>query len=119
MSKSMQLAKIRHGPASSRSRATTPSTVSMLLPVGCPAVMPRPAKISSILPTENTGMLVATSRSSTVGRGGGRLKSLPGPSSARLGGGVYDGLRSEEHTSELQSRENLVCRLLLEKKNVR
>src|SRR5215475_15921034 len=24
--------------------------------------------------------------------------------------------RSEEHTSELQSRENLVCRLLLEKK---
>src|SRR5690606_25394782 len=29
------------------------------------------------------------------------------------------GLRSEEHTSELQSREKLVCRLLLEKKNVR
>src|SRR5690606_41876910 len=27
------------------------------------------------------------------------------------------GTRSEEHTSELQSRENLVCRLLLEKKN--
>src|SRR5690606_39778990 len=26
--------------------------------------------------------------------------------------------RSEEHTSELQSRENLVCRLLLEKKNM-
>src|SRR5690606_41570371 len=26
-------------------------------------------------------------------------------------------LRSEEHTSELQSREKLVCRLLLEKKN--
>src|SRR5690606_39919228 len=31
------------------------------------------------------------------------------------GGGVA---RSEEHTSELQSRENLVCRLLLEKKNL-
>src|SRR5436309_5192833 len=27
--------------------------------------------------------------------------------------------RSEEHTSELQSRENLVCRLLLEKKKSR
>src|SRR5690606_39858419 len=26
--------------------------------------------------------------------------------------------RSEEHTSELQSRENLVCRLLLDKKNM-
>src|SRR5690606_41462302 len=30
--------------------------------------------------------------------------------------GVPDVFRSEEHTSELQSRENLVCRLLLEKK---
>src|SRR5437016_9572872 len=28
----------------------------------------------------------------------------------------YDQLRSEEHTSELQSLTNLVCRLLLEKK---
>src|SRR5438874_799596 len=27
-------------------------------------------------------------------------------------------LRSEEHTSELQSRRDLVCRLLLEKKNI-
>src|SRR5690606_40059483 len=27
---------------------------------------------------------------------------------------VYTAVRSEEHTSELQSRENLVCRLLLE-----
>src|SRR3712207_7252502 len=29
---------------------------------------------------------------------------------------VYTGVRSEEHTSELQSRQYLVCRLLLEKK---
>src|SRR5690606_3335241 len=29
---------------------------------------------------------------------------------------VVENIRSEEHTSELQSRENLVCRLLLEKK---
>src|SRR2546427_1569285 len=27
-------------------------------------------------------------------------------------------IRSEEHTSELQSQSNLVCRLLLEKKNI-
>src|SRR5690606_41076173 len=33
----------------------------------------------------------------------------------RCGAGVC---RSEEHTSELQSREKLVCRLLLEKKKV-
>src|SRR2546429_1484239 len=32
------------------------------------------------------------------------------------GGQLYGG-RSEEHTSELQSRLHLVCRLLLEKKN--
>src|SRR3712207_7786276 len=30
--------------------------------------------------------------------------------------GVVDLVRSEEHTSELQSRQYLVCRLLLEKK---
>src|SRR3712207_8825139 len=29
-----------------------------------------------------------------------------------------DGVRSEEHTSELQSRQYLVCRLLLEKKKL-
>src|SRR5699024_11429401 len=40
-----------------------------------------------------------------------------------IGGGKekpeYYGGRSEEHTSELQSRFDLVCRLLLEKKNVK
>src|SRR2546430_13022711 len=29
---------------------------------------------------------------------------------------IFGSLRSEEHTSELQSQSNLVCRLLLEKK---
>src|SRR5207302_9334562 len=31
---------------------------------------------------------------------------------------ALENARSEEHTSELQSRENLVCRLLLEKKKM-
>src|SRR2546430_570613 len=35
---------------------------------------------------------------------------------AQLAGGAPLGGRSEEHTSELQSQSNLVCRLLLEKK---
>src|SRR5688572_31376156 len=38
---------------------------------------------------------------------------------SRTGGGVsrrFEPSRSEEHTSELQSQSNLVCRLLLEKK---
>src|SRR5690606_40618620 len=39
------------------------------------------------------------------------------PRAGRRGRDRPDLRRSEEHTSELQSRENLVCRLLLEKKN--
>src|SRR5690606_39596661 len=35
------------------------------------------------------------------------------------GEAVGEESRSEEHTSELQSRENLVCRLLLEKKKIK
>src|SRR3712207_9018498 len=35
------------------------------------------------------------------------------------GSGVHATSRSEEHTSELQSRQYLVCRLLLEKKKKR
>src|SRR5439155_18628698 len=37
---------------------------------------------------------------------------------ARRTGWCTRGSRSEEHTSELQSRGHLVCRLLLEKKNI-
>src|SRR5215475_5312606 len=38
---------------------------------------------------------------------------------APFGGHAEQPQRSEEHTSELQSREKLVCRLLLEKKKTR
>src|SRR3712207_7241475 len=41
---------------------------------------------------------------------GNRLPRIP------LGRPAEDSERSEEHTSELQSRQYLVCRLLLEKK---
>src|SRR5690606_12595943 len=50
------------------------------------------------------------------------LAGFPGLELANVYGVVVPGaegragMRSEEHTSELQSRENLVCRLLLEKK---
>src|SRR5438045_4658789 len=52
-------------------------------------------------------------------RGRGRdLRPLHGAEGARQGrrGLAASGLRSEEHTSELQSLRHLVCRLLLEKK---
>src|SRR2546428_3398671 len=40
----------------------------------------------------------------------------PGPDRAVLEDALFVVVRSEEHTSELQSRSDLVCRLLLEKK---
>src|SRR5256885_13141248 len=43
--------------------------------------------------------------------------NAPGPLASLLYQGQQRGKRSEEHTSELQSPCNLVCRLLLEKKN--
>src|SRR3712207_7588434 len=46
-------------------------------------------------------------------RGGPRLRA---PLAADHGPGGAE--RSEEHTSELQSRQYLVCRLLLEKKKI-
>src|SRR3712207_7454009 len=44
-----------------------------------------------------------------------RLNAASGRTSA-CNGAEYGAGRSEEHTSELQSRQYLVCRLLLEKK---
>src|SRR5438132_8261339 len=44
----------------------------------------------------------------------GPLQGAPDP--ARVDGPGEFGARSEEHTSELQSHSDLVCRLLLEKK---
>src|SRR3712207_7788850 len=41
----------------------------------------------------------------------------PGSAEENFGRILRDDLRSEEHTSELQSRQYLVCRLLLEKKS--
>src|SRR5688572_31497190 len=48
-----------------------------------------------------------------------RTDQPPGPRLDPLAAAVPEPLRrrSEEHTSELQSQSNLVCRLLLEKKN--
>src|SRR2546426_9128455 len=51
-------------------------------------------------------------------RGRGEGRAVLGALSLRLAGrrGALKHVRSEEHTSELQSPCNLVCRLLLEKK---
>src|SRR2546427_9240704 len=52
----------------------------------------------------------------------GRFAEEPGPRPVAQHVGVgrhREQRRSEEHTSELQSQSNLVCRLLLEKKKTR
>src|SRR3712207_7474243 len=54
-----------------------------------------------------------------VAKNGGaadRQGAFPVHDAATIVGSVVT--RSEEHTSELQSRQYLVCRLLLEKKNI-
>src|SRR5574341_1533936 len=63
---------------------------------------------------------IQRSRSKLVGPDG-RTENLPVTLYeflVKLIAGLCEGQRSEEHTSELQSPTNLVCRLLLEKKNV-
>src|SRR5690606_41907273 len=46
------------------------------------------------------------------------VSTCPSPARTTSRSRAGDGQRSEEHTSELQSREKLVCRLLLEKKKI-
>src|SRR5690606_42025371 len=58
------------------------------------------------------GMLASMPRVST--RSPAEVNTVAPSNVARFH--VTNRIRSEEHTSELQSRENLVCRLLLEKK---
>src|SRR5258708_34749750 len=43
--------------------------------------------------------------------------AIPKRTTVSMSAKVLFGIRSEEHTSELQSPDHLVCRLLLEKKN--
>src|SRR5438034_6508774 len=47
------------------------------------------------------------------------LDWFPGVARAQVDAVLEHAARSEEHTSELQSHSDLVCRLLLEKKNTR
>src|SRR5207249_12257464 len=49
--------------------------------------------------------------------GSGKVPGSGSASFSRMAGSSSTRMRSEEHTSELQSRFDLVCRLLLEKKN--
>src|SRR3712207_8506123 len=60
-------------------------------------------------PNPNVGCLIVSAQAKIVGRGATAPGGRPHAEAVALE-------RSEEHTSELQSRQYLVCRLLLEKK---
>src|SRR5256886_12904155 len=62
----------------------------------------------------STGVAVEVSNATSFGRGSQNM-SVNGANPEK-NNFQMDGVRSEEHTSELQSQSNLVCRLLLEKK---
>src|SRR5256886_5175823 len=74
---------------------------------------------TSCLPSESQTVMASTgqasharSRRSRSTRSGSRNVAMVSASNLKPSGAS----RSEEHTSELQSQSNLVCRLLLEKK---
>src|SRR5690606_41517619 len=79
----------------------------------------RPDELTIWYAITRPSLLTASSitNSFKVSSGGTFSSDLVLPKPKRVAKVVSDGAgRSEEHTSELQSRENLVCRLLLEKK---
>src|SRR5690606_39711272 len=87
-----------------------------------------PTRRSSDLNSASDGIVYSSpdAGTSTARAPGLRLASQPSGTATTtpITTGTSDSIRcspsssrSEEHTSELQSRENIVCRLLLEKKN--
>src|SRR5690625_6252471 len=70
--------------------------------------------VAQLLPTAK--MLVVTTPQQSAASVAERVGSLARSTEQEVAGVIENMARSEEHTSELQSRGHLVCRLLLEKK---
>src|SRR3712207_7498426 len=86
-----------------------PYTTLFRSPYGLITIAPRTAEFSARPARRTTSPYQAGKSLDCVGRGVAVIGTLPRP-------GLLRTWRSEEHTSELQSRQYLVCRLLLEKK---
>src|SRR5690606_39573288 len=107
---------------SSGKRVNSPSIVLVDVRRGIPCAVTRTRQLAlplNIMVTSvcHRGGHGRPAAASSVG-GSGRPPVGTGSDEARvdIGRPGERKQRSEEHTSELQSRENLVCRLLLEKK---
>src|SRR5207302_10749886 len=107
----------------SYARASSPTSPSFYLPLlFTPTATTEIYTLSlhDALPICPAGACADGSRGTNASRTAAAI-ARPLPTQSTLGSTVTssartENLRSEEHTSELQSRENLVCRLLLEKK---
>src|SRR5690606_41184848 len=103
-----------HRRRAQRARHSFPTRRSSDLRQGiglCHLANPSPVHGPGRLYREATKRQLSARRSPSIGR-------AP-PNCAEKWSLILAPFRSEEHTSELQSRENLVCRLLLEKKKGR
>src|SRR5690606_41284411 len=107
---------------SNRHPPSTPPSSSSQRSVARPDLYPFPTRRSSDLRAvleevlAHRSTIVFTNSRSQAERLTGKLNRLHARRVTTEAAAGPD--RSEEHTSELQSRENLVCRLLLEKKNI-
>src|SRR5690606_40987625 len=76
------------------------------------AALPSPTRRPTAAAIVSAGLSSPVAFSGALSR---RWRFMPSPYPGGRGRTALSAARSEEHTSELQSRENLVCRLLLEK----
>src|SRR5260370_42571345 len=88
------------------------------IPVALP--LAKPMAMSGVTVKDAENLLVRIEAADgTLGWGeAASAPTMTGDTLAGLVAAVREHLRSEEHTSELQSHLNLVCRLLLEKKKI-
>src|SRR2546427_4405677 len=82
-------------------------------------------EVGALQPPDDGGFIRISSNENARGPGRKTMDALRNTITPRVGRGyppdytgeiAFRSARSEEHTSELQSQSNLVCRLLLEKK---
>src|SRR6266496_3384386 len=116
------------GKPAARASENRPTASPTATPTAVPMIQPAPMRSSDIETCAHNSPDAASRQSArTIAKGLGRNRAFTRPSdpaacqaASTIANTSHEvaprGARSEEHTSELQSRRDLVCRLLLEKK---
>src|SRR5437773_5579236 len=99
----------------SRHRKTRPPTRSLRLASAAPRVLTE----SAAAPVTVTALSWSEPESARSARDRSTAAAPAWSCGAGAADGARSNIRSEEHTSELQSHHDLVCRLLLEKKKAK